>query len=719
MPIEDISEKTQLIQCFTPSMVAGRYDVTVAQTITAAKPVDGKYLPPPGPVAQASLAFDIDAARFVLNPADIYSVYPPEGQGGYFSESLPHIVFSRRTLPWERTIDGKPPVFQRAPEEEPRGVPRDPIKSPPVPWMALLLFEETEAPALTSRKLAELITPGPGIIGPAIAGKENTTANGLQLMPWEDAADSCNCIDITAAQFLEYIPALSAAALLAHSKKVRIVHKDRNGIVDLDDQDTALFSTIVGNRLPGSNQMNTAVLVSLEGFQDYIATNKGGAALKTISPDQQIVRMAALASWSFHNSGDTSFTTLINDLSLKPLVIGNTNVDAVLSKYLDTGYTAIQHLTRAGASIASWYHGPLVPQLSYQPATAVSFSSSDAALRYDTTTGMMDISFAAAWQLGRMLGLERQGFAKAVQAWRIAVKQAQIRKNKSDTVSKLMGAYPGDTIREKVISYLDGNNTAVSTGETLPGIGAEMGIPGEVQDFLGQLFCLKGIPFKYLVPDEKYLEKESLAFFYVDANWMAALMDGALSIGRSNRSQLIIDQAMAGNFLPAAYDVQQKVQVQEEDFFVLNVTGFLLRSNLVSGWRGIEIAAYDNQDQLLPAFRFERIDEDIFLGIFNGNVARVVITQPYEGLHFGVKIDNGQWEKDLKSTDSKGDIVINNSMNVNDALKQLINTKRIIDVGGLSIAMQQHLAADIFTSAEFAFQMVDSPVRKTFTIKQA
>ncbi|SFF06171.1 hypothetical protein SAMN05518672_11519 [Chitinophaga sp. CF118] len=713
MPTTDIIEKTQLIQCFTPSMVAGEYNLAITHTVTTPKSVDSKYLPPKGPVAQASLNFNIDAARFVLNPADIYSVYPPAGQSGNFSESLPHIVFTRRTLPWERTVDGKPPVFQRAAEEEPKAAPRDPIYSQPVPWMAVLLFEEAENPVIVNRKIADLIAPGTAILGPAINGKNDA----LKLMEWEDAADSCNTIDIPTEKFSEYIPKLSAASLLAHSKKVRITNKDKNGIVDLDDKDagTALFSVIVGNRLPAGNQMNTAVLVSLEGFQDYIATDKSKPASKAIPKEQKIVRMVALASWSFHNSGDASFTTLIKDLSIKPLQILDTKIDAALSKYLNTGYTAVEYLTRAGAKTVSWYHGPFVPHLTYQPSTAISFSSSDASLRYDTTTGMMDISFAAAWQLGRMLGLESQAFAKAIQAWRISVKQAQIREKKVDAINKLIDEYPGDSPKDKVISYLKDappeQKTTTKINDT------NTNVPKDVQEFLGKLFCLKGIPFKYLVPGEMFLEKESLAFFYVDSNWISALMDGALSIGRSNRSQLIIDQAMAGNFLPAEYNVQKKASVDGKDFMLLNVTGFLLRSDLISGWRGIEIEAYDNSNQLLPAFRFERIDEDIFLGVFNGTVARIVITQPYEGLHFGIKINNGEWEKNLKTDDGKGGIVINPSLNVNKELNGLINKNRIMDVSGLAASMKQHLSTDVFTSAEFAFQMVDSPVKHTLTIK--
>ena len=41
------------------------------------------------------------AKRFSMDPGEVYSVYPAAGSEGEFSNCLPHIVFSRGTLPWE------------------------------------------------------------------------------------------------------------------------------------------------------------------------------------------------------------------------------------------------------------------------------------------------------------------------------------------------------------------------------------------------------------------------------------------------------------------------------------------------------------------------------------------------------------------------------------------------------------------------------------------
>ena len=58
-------------------------------------------------------------------------------------------------------------------------------------------------------------------------------------------------------------------------------------------------------------------------------------------------------------------------------------------------------------------------------------------------------------------------------------------------------------------------------------------MPDSLTKWLGKLALLTGVPFNYLVPDERMLPLESIRFFYLDPNWVAALSDGAFSIGRN------------------------------------------------------------------------------------------------------------------------------------------------------------------------------------------
>ena len=52
-----------------------------------------------------------------------------------------------------------------------------------------------------------------------------------------------------------------------------------------------------------------------------------------------------------------------------------------------------------------------------------------------------------------------------------------------------------------------------------------------VTGWLAKLYLLYGVPFNTLVPDHRMLPMESVRFFYIDENWLTALLNGALSIG--------------------------------------------------------------------------------------------------------------------------------------------------------------------------------------------
>lgn len=738
-----MSENTKIVQCFLPPMVAGKYTAAVKQSIVISrgsklvteevKPVTVESIPD----IEKTFDFGVDAARFVLSPDDIYSVYPPANQFGHYSESLPHVVFTRRTLPWERTIDGKPPVFQR---EETHVNKKNPQESPPVPWMALMLFNEDEMKDLqiTKSTIAAIIQPETPdtIIRPEIF--ENTSDDDkLSLMEWENKDDGCFTIDITKEQFNKHIPSLESLSYLAHAKEVSIANKDKNGITDLNDEGEGVFAVIVGNRLPTPGKQHNAILVSLEGFANYLRDKDPNAEI----PDENKVRLVVLANWNFGNSGDASFLSLVNGIEIKSMKIKRDHEASELLPYFDSGYTPLEHLTRTGVTTLSWYHGPFLPMPSPAMSKSISFSSSDAALRYDKTTGFFDISFAAAWQLGRMLALQNQGFSKAILNWRIAQKQLEVGKSRKDLIDIIVNDHSEIPLKDKVISYLGNINGVQIAKPQVQVTDTLLEIPKDVKDFLGDLYALKGVPFTYLVPHEFLLEKEhtnnnnaftgTLALFYVDPNWVEALLDGALSIGRISNTDTILDKVMSGEF--TSNYVPQKLTNPatgkgDIQLRILNITGFLFRSDLISGWRGLEIEAYDANNNLLPALRFERIDADIFLGIFNGNVSSIVITQPYEGLHFGIKIDEDEYKKNLKNEDGTNQSVTDGTADVSTEINNGLISKGILDIAGIAKLMKQKLSnkgwmntegesdGKYFTSAEFAYQMVDSPVKRTIVV---
>jgi hypothetical protein len=299
-------------------------------------------------------------------------------------------------------------------------------------------------------------------------------------------------------------------------------------------------------------------------------------------------------------------------------------------------------------------------------------------------------------------------------------------------------------------------------------------VPEDVSAWLGRLVLLYGVPLNYLIPEEAMLPRESIRFFFLDPIWIQYLVQGACSVGNTGYGDTIVDHAMnawvqpnqpdqnrhAGLAGKAAAGVRDRLRHQlegiephlvEQD---LNwpLTGFLLRSALVEGWRGLEIMAcrklsaaqkknwprQDLNDEQkkkledegvvpLKALRIEQLSADVMLGIFNGVFAQLVIRQPQEGLHFGLTRQNASFTKRLRNLGYKEPASAGKTLGETIDLSQsnLVRDQKqqgVINISALAAVMQQKLKDQLndgkFTSAEFAVEMIEAPGEFTFIATQ-
>jgi hypothetical protein len=417
----------QFFQACLPPLLPGDYTIAVDQTVQEARPEPFR----------TELEFSIAGPRFSLNPTDVYSVYPPANQSGEFGNTLPHIVLTRRTLPWERTIDGS-----------------NPDEKAPCPWLALVVLSPSdflptaELPKIEARKVEALLKPGAGIKGPDLQETD--------LKQYESIHDLCNTIDLPTAVFSSIVPAKADLPYLAH---VREVQTDKKETASL--QTEGCFSVVIANRFPETTTEseaapNMALLVSLEGFQKYLHGATGSIAEET-------VRLAVLANWSFLCQGENTFKTLVNNLDSDllrlppPEKTAEAGMDEVIEAFR-LGYTALNHHIRQGEHTVSWYRGPLVP-LSYRKLDVYRYlPCADAALRYNYETGLLDVTYAAAWQLGRLLALQNPHFAQSMYRCRNQERQvgkSRIEKQVQDDRYELAGKEMEERVADEIRSNPD------------------------------------------------------------------------------------------------------------------------------------------------------------------------------------------------------------------------------------------------------------------------
>jgi hypothetical protein len=272
--------------------------------------------------------------------------------------------------------------------------------------------------------------------------------------------------------------------------------------------------------------------------------------------------------------------------------------------------------------------------------------------------------------------------------------------------------------------------TETITGERPIPIAAVNDSPEQehILNWFSRLDLLYGVPFNYLCADESLLPEESIRFFYIDNNWITALMDGAYSLGSVTEGDLAHDQVY-GNVISKHLKLPTP-EGQPETVLTSGgvnhqvLTGFLLRSIAVSGWPNLQIEGFqDSQDNPpLLILRKSKISPDILLCIFKGEVDILQISTPAEGIHFGFDDQSGGdvpytlTFKTMGSSDPQDNGKRPDPSNPPSPSTQLTidpdtyyrdPITRVVRVSTLAQAIQKAISTSTppFTSAEFGLQM--------------
>lgn len=575
-----------------PQLVDGAYTITVEQKFT----VDSITATPANKLVKH---FAVQGERFSLKPADFQAIFPPESSLGNYQGVLPHVILERSTLPWERsTRQDKSDKLDKSNKSE--TVP---------PWLALLLFAEGEAftsQSVTVDTLKTAVAKGLGVWP------------GITLETAQNEAEKVTVIDVDHTLLKAILPTETELIYLAHA---RFLLAEGEEASEANER-----AVVVCNRLPQvgvANKTSIVHLVSLEGRYD-----KNGQFNYQQAGVNDTIRLISLKSWRFsclsHTHTFTGLLTNLNKDSIQavrlPAVPASKNSQPVAeadttNKLLATGAVPVSHQWRNGQQSVSWYRGPLSPNLQ---VTADSLQSdllpcqtADSLLRYDQNLGMFDVSYAAAWELGRLMALNSKDFSVGLYQWKRSHSQQMRELEQNELHPHLVHVQPE---KKKLLTFT-----------------------GKLEKWLQETSLLHDVPFNYLVPDDRMLPAESIRFFMLDPFWMACLLDGAFSVGRVTTADVADDHKRAKQVI----DLTQQT-----------VSGFLLRSAVVAGWPALQTDAYDSNNKKLTRLRMALLSPNVLLCLFAGEAVQFDIHQKKETIHFGFKAkEDGSYCKPLRASD--------------------------------------------------------------------
>ena len=617
-------------------------------------------------------SFEVQAPRYSIEGDEIQAYFPPPGGIADYQNILPHLVLRTRNLPWERRVWP--------------GVVRE-------PWLALVVLSEQDIldgqAVVKIGTVADLAPHRPDDLPtdqPIIGEWWRMDGGDAILLPKfkreEDANTPVRLLDLDLKLFLKLCPLRKELPLLAHIRCVDTTNK-----IPLEMVADGEFSVLVANRFPPLGA-NTIHLISLEGWDELID------APAAQSHAASRVRLITLASWDFVNNteGHDTFGGLMRRLRDNAAVFGVTppaaSSNAYVNEALRRGYVPIDYRPVESTPTFAWYRGPL-SSLARQPLKDVSFQRADAALIFDKGTGIMDVSYAAAWELGRLLALASPAFSKGLRLF------VERRRNAAE-------------FARQVEAFLELHRSAF--GE-LTYRDEQIVIADELVEWIARLVLLYPVPFHYLVPHAALLPPESLRFFHLDDNWINALVEGAFSIavrsltdtGKVSRSDL---QASLSKIV-----YQHRLRLQgkhpksnpSESYMSIPKSGFLLRSSIVTGWPGIEVTAKtsaERHDVIPEILRLDRVADGVLFCLARGSLSEVTFREPREGITFGVNSDGAVVSKSDKA------------FNVKEHSMRKDARPGVADISRLESKLAEWEGAAHIRPAQFALQMIRKPEKQ-------
>jgi hypothetical protein len=436
-----------------PPLLDGEYQMHVE--------TDVKVGNNPQPLEARDAFFNVQGPRFALLPSEVSGHFPPPNAHGAFDSALAHIALGRRTLPWERAL-GQAWIASD--------------DKTPYPWLALVVFEEGEYEIKRNQLLEDVV---PQDVFNRLGRPQNV---------------HCDAVEADEQLLRDILPMPSELQLLTHVREVNVDDRE----LAAGDSD-GFFAVVMSNRIPASGVKHRACLVSVEERTDLLPTTdlvfvptiglvnetlapnvalapgaapvtathaseitgrlqSGGAilaeeanllnfgnsslavsAITTVEPNLAVLvrpkaRLVLLHSWAFTCEGTGTFRELMQHLNVG--MIGEVKSDSRL-QVTDTGHIGVDLTNRLGAPERAWYRGPLVPQPLSRDLNGP-YHGADQARRIAADTGAEDVSYACAFEVGRLLAAADARLGQELMRWRSGAYTESSRKAVISTVSSRM-----------------------------------------------------------------------------------------------------------------------------------------------------------------------------------------------------------------------------------------------------------------------------------------
>lgn len=287
----------------------------------------------------------------------------------------------------------------------------------------------------------------------------------------------------------------------------------------------------------------------------------------------------------------------LHELKLEPFKTKISINNESIAKLLDVAKVPLEHQLKTGGKIVSWYQGPFINwNYSFNLKSVLQDKGwadipdhQDYLNLFNDDTKMYDMTYAAAWQLGRLMIMNDNKVLQELKKW----------KNKLELHHLLQ--------EQNRYSYLPNLTTQIPN------------IPDLLSNYVADLLRLRNFPVYYLLPHADLSTEESIKYFKIDNSWILAFLYGIFSAGPKLSIQDFEECVLKNETLHQAFDYNQSYY------------GILLQSQTIKNWPHLVIELNKNTD-----FHYvTQINDTIRLYITNHKFSDIDVYLKNENAHFG------------------------------------------------------------------------------------
>lgn len=381
---KQLDEKFKLADNCLPPLYEGFYNVKFNHSMTVEEKTNNNKSNNKDENFHIEKKFCVAINAEKLPDTDVFHVSPAPNDQGDFSTELPFMVFNDPTYPWLKNLST--------------------CDNFPIPWIALIVLSEKEVKEEKDIKHSELPEESQKT-GVYFRYDDNKNSS------YKDE-DSVHIVRVERATFDSIMPDIEDRAWLTHCKN----EVDLSATDDITIQKDGNFSVVIANRFPPRNS-ETTVKYTAHLIPAYLYDDRNKI------PAGTDVELISLYHWSFYSEkcasdpndkiSDKSFVSFIDRLK-------NKDDEKAKNSRQVCDSTLKEHRLRTGEKTYSLYHGPIMP-MKYNQASNINGEevyTSDGRLIYNRENGIFDVSYAAAFNLGKLVTLSHNAEAQKIVNWR-------------------------------------------------------------------------------------------------------------------------------------------------------------------------------------------------------------------------------------------------------------------------------------------------------------